>query len=149
MRINTKRMYRQTLVLFIILATSISCNKDDTPTAQEQITKTLTSATAWQNPVVTVDGVDHSDVYKDFSITFGKNTYTTQSGDPVWKTSGSWAFANEEATLLKLDGASEVEINSITSDVLELSLQWNEDSFEPGRVTSVKGKNKFKLKKKL
>lgn len=126
----------------------ISCKKNDPPSPQETVTAQLTSAAAWQRPLVTVDGVDHSDVYKDFSITFGKNTYTTQSGSPIWKASGTWAFVNEEATLMKLDGITDVEINSISTDILELSLQWNEDTFEPGRVNSVKGKNKFKLKKK-
>jgi hypothetical protein len=125
----------------------VSCKKDSHLTAQEKATAMLTSGT-WQSPVVTVDGVDYSDVYKDFSIKFDKTTYTTTSGAPVWKASGTWVFLNEEATLMKLNNDREVEINSIDDDFLELSFQWNEDTFEPGRVSSVKGKQKFKLKKK-
>ena len=137
-------------VTFLVIAMAMlnGCKKNDPPSPQETVTTQLTSAAAWQSPVVTVDGVDKSDVYKDFSITFGKNTYTTQSGSPIWKASGTWAFANAEATKMKLDGNIDVEINFISTDILELSLQWNEDTFEPGRVNSVKGKNKFKLKKK-
>ena len=137
-------------VTFLVIAMAMlnGCKKNDPPSPQETVTTQLTSAAAWQSPVVTVDGVDKSDVYKDFSITFGKNTYTTQSGSPIWKASGTWAFANAEATKMKLDGNIDVEINFISTDILELSLQWNEDTFEPGRINSVKGKNKFKLKKK-
>ena len=137
-------------VTFLVMAMAMlnGCKKDDPPSVQETVTTQLTSAAAWQSPVVTVDGVDKSDVYKDFSITFGKNTYTTQSGSPIWKASGTWAFANAEATKMKLDGVTEVEINSISADLLELTIQWNQDTFEPGRINSVKGKNKFKLKKK-
>lgn len=137
-------------VTFLVIAMAMlnGCKKNDPPSPQETVTTQLTSAAAWQSPVVTVDGVDKSDVYKDFSITFGKTTYTTQSGSPIWKASGTWAFANAEATKMKLDGNIDVEINFISTDILELSLQWNEDTFEPGRINSVKGKNKFKLKKK-
>ena len=138
-------------VAFLVVAMVVilnGCKKDDPPSPQETVTAQLTSAAAWQSLVVTVDGVDRSDVYKDFSITFGKSTYTTVSGSPIWKASGTWAFANAEATKMKLDGNIDVEINFISTDILELSLQWNEDTFEPGRINSVKGKNKFKLKKK-
>ena len=137
-------------VTFLVIAMAMlnGCKKNDPPSPQETVTAQLTSAAAWQSSVVTVDGVDKSDVYKDFSITFGKNTYTTQSGSPIWKASGTWAFANAEATMMKLDGVTDVEINSISSDILELSFQWNANTFEPGRVNSVKGKHKFKLKKK-
>lgn len=134
------------VIAMVVMLTD--CKKDETPSAQEAVTTQLTSAAAWQNPVVTVDGVDKSDVYKDFSITFGKGTYTTKSGSPIWKASGTWAFTNAEATKMKLDGATEVEINSVSTDLLELSIQWDQDTFEPGRVNSIKGKNKFKLKKK-
>ena len=133
------------LALLLSLA---ACKTDEAPTVQEQATTMLTSAAAWQSPVVTVDGVDYSDLYKDFSIKFDKTTYTTTSGAPLWKASGTWVFLNEEATLMKLDNDREVEIISISDDFLELSFQWNEDTFEPGRVSSVKGKQKFKLKKR-
>ena len=146
--ISSVKMAASAFLVVAMVALLVGCKKDDPPSVQETVTTQLTSAAAWQSPVVTVDGVDKSDVYKDFSITFGKNTYTTQSGSPIWKASGTWAFANAEATKMKLDGNIDVEINFISTNILELSLQWNEDTFEPGRINSVKGKNKFKLKKK-
>ena len=146
--ISSVKMAASAFLVVAMVVVLNGCKKDDPPSPQETVTAQLTSATAWQSPVVTVDGVDKSDVYKDFSITFGKSTYTTVSGSPVWKASGTWAFTNAEATMMKLDGVTDVEINFISTDILELSLQWNANTFEPGRVNSVKGKNKFKLKKK-
>lgn len=137
-------------IITIVLTVSLGsgCNKDNQPTAQELVTSILTSAEAWQNPEVSVDGVDYSDLYKDLSITFTESAYTTVGGEPVWAASGTWKFLNEEGTMLKLDETREAEINSISDDILELSFQWDENTFEPGRVNSVKGKQKFKLKKK-
>ena len=107
----------------------------------------LTSAEAWQSPVVTIDGVDYSDLYKDFTIKFNDATYISSGGAPVWAAGGTWVLINEEATLMKLDGKRDVEI-LVTDEFLELSFLWQENTFEPGRVNSVKGKQKFKLKKK-
>ncbi len=132
-----------------LLLTTTGCKNDDEPTAQARVISMLTSVEAWDNPEVTVDGVDYSDLYKDLFITFTESAYTSAGGAPVWATSGTWKFLNEEATLLQFDGIREVEINSISDDILELSFQWNENTFEPGRINSVKGKQKFKLKKKF
>jgi hypothetical protein len=134
-------------IAVILLLALPSCNKKDELTTQEKVSAQLTTAAGWQDPVVTVDGVDYSDLYKDFSIKFDKSTYTTTSGAPMWKASGTWVFINEEATLMKMDDKREVEL-LVTDDFLELSFQWEENTFEPGRVNSVKGKQKFKLKKK-
>lgn len=134
---------------FSILLIVLSACKEETPlTAQEQVTVLLTSAAAWQDPIVTVDDVDQSEVYKDFAITFTNTNYTSVNGSPVWKSAGTWVFKDEAAQVVILDGIQEVEIASISNELLELSLQWEEDTFEPGRIRSVKGKNKFKLKKK-
>jgi len=86
-------------------------------------------------------------LYKDFTIKFDKSTYTTTSGAPMWKPSGTWVFINEDATLMQMDGTREVEV-LVTQDFLELSFQWEENTFDPGRTNSIKGKQKFKLKKK-
>ena len=137
----------EVLALVIFLLSIAGCKKDDPLTAQETVTVMLTSAEAWQEPSVTIDGVDYSDLYKNFKIKFDQSTYTSSGGAPVWALSGTWIFINEEATVMKLDGTREIEI-SITDDFLELTFQWTEDTFEPGRINSVKGKQKFKLKKK-
>jgi hypothetical protein len=134
---------------FITLMMPLSgCKKDSPLSDQEKVTAMLTAGTGkWEAPVVTVDGVDYSDLYRDFSIKFEKTTYTTTAGAPIWKSSGTWAFIDEEATFMKLDNDPEVEINSISNDFLELSFLWNQDTFEPGRIRSIRGKQKFRLRK--
>lgn len=131
----------------VLLFSLLSCSNEETPTSQETVTTMLTSAEAWQEPSVTVDGVDYSDLYKNFQIKFDESTYTSSGGAPVWAAAGTWVFINEEATLIKMDGSREVEM-LVSDEFLELSFQWEENTFEPGRVKSVKGKQKFKLKKK-
>lgn len=141
-------MKKVIIQLSIVLCFALlSCDNEEAPTPAEQITKMLTSTEAWQEPSVTIDGVDYSDLYKNFQIKFDESTYTSSGGAPVWAAAGTWVFINEEATLMKLDGTRDVEI-SVTDEFLELSFQWEENTFEPGRVKSVKGKQKFKLKKK-
>lgn len=135
-------------VLSGILLLLPGCGHNHELTTKEKIMSMLTSAESWNNPEVTVDGVDYSVIYQDFSIAFSNGEYTTTAGFPVWKMSGTWVFLNEEATLINMDDTREVEINSISDDFLELTFQWDENTFEPGRGKSVKGKNKFKLKKK-
>jgi hypothetical protein len=133
-------------IAVILLLALPGCTKKEELTAQEKATALLTTAAGWQSPVVTVDGVDYSDLYKDFTIKFDKSTYTTSSGVPMWKAAGTWVFINEEATLMKMDGTREVEINTLSADVFEMSFQWDENTFNPGRTNSIKGKQKFKLK---
>jgi len=130
----------------VLLLTIAACKKDEGLTAQEKVTAMLTAS--WHNPIVTVDEVDYSDLYVNFSISFLRGSYTTASGSPMWNTAGTWAFLNEEATLIKIDGVREVEIISISNEVLELSFQWDQNTFDPGRINSIRGKQRFRLKKR-
>lgn len=147
---NSSFILRVTLIFVVVgfALVYVGCKRDDEPSAHERITSILTSAEAWTDPEVTVDGVDYSELYTSFEISFATSTYSTVEGDPVWQSSGSWRFLNEEGTRLQMDGTREVELNLPTADIIELSFQWDESTFEPGRVNSIKGKQKVKLKKK-
>ncbi|MBK7651309.1 MAG: hypothetical protein IPJ20_12070 [Flammeovirgaceae bacterium] len=129
----------------IILTTTIllGCG-DNGPTAQEKTEALLVSA-QWKNPVVTVDGIDQSALYQNFKIQFGHNTYTSSGGEPLWPASGTWVFVDENATTLKLDGKLEIKISELTETNLELIFQNDNSTFTSGR--SIKGENKFRLKK--
>jgi hypothetical protein len=129
----------------VILLTS--CQQEPELTVAEKVTEQLAAAESWKAPTVTVDGVDYSDLYKDFSVKFEATTYSSTGGAPVWPASGTWKFINEEATRMLLDNTLEVQIDAVTDESLELSLQWNKTTFEPGRASSVKGQMKFKLKR--
>lgn len=128
------------------LVAVFSCGEEEISILEETELKLISSG--WSNPVATVDGVDYSDVFKDFSITFSKNTYTTTAGAPLWKASGTWKFMDEEATQIKMDGDRDVEVKFPSDEFLELSFLWDQDTFEPGRSLSIKGKQRFRLKRK-
>jgi hypothetical protein len=135
-------------IVLILLATISSCQEEDKPTMQEEVTEQLIAAEAWESPVVTVDGVDYSILYKDFTIKFEKGSYTSSGGAPIWPASGVWVFLDKEATVMRLDNQLDVTISSLSDEFLILTLQWNETTFEPGRIRSVSGKQEFKLKKR-
>jgi hypothetical protein len=134
--------------LALIFINISGCKEQIEPTVQELVTEQLVAAEAWTSPVVIVDGVDRSDLYKNFTIKFEPGKYASSGGAPIWPASGVWVFSNEEATVMRLDDKLDVTIGSISSDLLVLTLTWNETTFEPGRVSSIKGKQEFKLKKK-
>lgn len=131
------------IVLFAALSIS-SCN--DEPTVAEKVEGMLVSV-AWSKPIVTVDGIDQSNLYQAFTITFTKTNYTTSGGSPLWPSTGTWTFKDESAKALLLDGTREVQINEITGTNLELAVQNNNTTFKSGRVNSIIGKNIFRLSK--
>jgi hypothetical protein len=145
--IDMKNTMTRISMAIIILTTTIllGCG-DNGPTAQEKTEALLVSA-QWKNPVVTVDGIDQSALYQNFKIQFGHNTYTSSGGEPLWPASGTWVFVDENATTLKLDGKLEIQISELTETNLELIFQNDNTTFTSGRSMSIKGENKFRLKK--
>jgi hypothetical protein len=140
-----KQIYCITLVWYSL---SLTGCKSDLPTAQEKITTILTHAAGWEKPTVIVDNVDYSDHYGNFEIVFNKTTYSTTAGAPIWNTDGTWKLLDKEATLLEFDDSLQAQITLVSEDLIELEFQWHQNTFKPGRVKSIKGKNKFKLKRK-
>src|SRR6478736_1820847 len=108
----------------LVLIVSISCKKDDpgvdpvvpvTPepeqTAAQKATTLLTANGGKWNPAalsnwVTVEGVNVTDLFKDFSITFTATGYTTSGTTPVWSRSDTWSFKDNTGTVFirKSDG---------------------------------------------
>jgi hypothetical protein len=146
MRRNTTIKFSRELAIYVCLVCAIlSGCKEEPLTEQEQVTEVLVSAEAWGDPVVTVNGVDVSDVYKDFRIQFSPGTYSTMSGAPMWAASGKWKFGDETAKHMILDDTVEVDIIELTETRLELERFWKVETFVPGRAKSVQGKNKFRM----
>ena len=142
-----KLIVRGSLALLVLVVVMMSGCQGDEPTAQEKTEAILISA-EWNNPSVTVDGVDQSALYQTFIIKFTKGTYTSSGGGPLWPSSGTWVFTDETGKMIILDGKMEVHINEITENSLELAVQNVDTTFASGRTNSIKGKNVFKLKKK-
>ena len=143
---NTRNSMTKISMFSILIAAMVISGCDNAPSATEKVEGMLVSV-AWSKPIVTVDGIDQSNLYQDFTITFTKTNYTTSGGSPLWSPSGTWIFKDESAKVLKLDGKQEIQINEITGTNLELAVQNNNTTFKSGRVNSIIGKNVFRLSK--
>ena len=143
---NTKQFLASSVLgwgLALILCLS-ACDKEKVEKkTPDPGSASLTSA--WQVETVTVDGVDQTAIYAGFRIAFDAKTYTSINGSPIFAPSGTWVFANEAGTRVVLDGFLDTDIKFVTDDILELSLQWDQFTFEVGRTKSVWGRHVFKL----
>ena len=138
----------------VALVFIMSCKSDEpTLTPEQRVTKILTdNGGKWSLPAVagvTVDGLDVTqDLFKNFSITFGEGTLTTTGTTPVWLRQDTWSFKDESATvIIRGQDGKEVTISEITDDQLILTLAWDKETFEGGRVKSIKGTYQFALEK--
>jgi hypothetical protein len=127
------------------------------PTELEKYTTLLTggkwspsSATNW----VVVNGVDVSELFKDFTITFTPTGYTTTGTTPVWPRTDTWKFKTEASVkqgvaniVIRNSDGSEVTIESLDDKTMKLSLLWNKETTEGGRSTSIIGKHEFTFSK--
>ena len=129
------------IFLFVFLA---SCG-GDSASASEVNTKKLT-AHAWKVSSVTVNSTDQTALYTGMTLSFTNTNYSTTNADPVW-TSGTWTFADSKATIIMRNDGLEASIVELTDATLKLSLTWNKNTFEPGRVSSISGNHVFTLVK--
>jgi hypothetical protein len=147
-----KYSYFLSALSIALLYTSVllfsSCGGDDDPTAQEKAMKLLVGT--WTVNSVTVDGVNHSDLFTGFTITFTDNppAYSTANGGLVWdEPGGNINFTNANATAFNRGDGKEVTISSLTSNSLVLKLNWDKTTFGGGRTESVSGEHTFTLSK--
>lgn len=119
-----------------------SCDGDDGPTAQEAQLKKLTAKT-WKVQSVKVDGVDHTGLFQNMSLTISNSSFTTSNGGPVWPPSGTWEFADEQGTTITRGDNVTITIEAVSDAELSLSLQWDETTFGPGREKSTNGMHAF------
>jgi hypothetical protein len=108
------------------------------------------SATNW----VVVNGVDVSELFKDFTITFTATGYTTTGTTPVWPRTDTWKFKTEASVkqgvaniVIRNSDGSEVTIESLDEKAMKVTLFWNKETTEGGRSTSIIGKHEFTFSK--
>lgn len=142
--------------VLVVSFTFIQCGGSDpkpVPTEKERVTALLTSNGGKWSPSssgITVDGVDVTqDLFKDFSITFSANTFTTTGTTPVWLRNDTWSFKDETATVfIRGQDGKEVTINSISETQLKMTLEWDQTTTaEDGRKRSLQGTHEFILNK--
>lgn len=148
-------LLRSALTLsIIVLGFTMSCKPDEpTLSTEQKVTKILTdNGGKWNLPAVagvTVDGLDVTqDLFPGFSITFGEGTLTTTGTTPVWLRQDSWSFKDESATvIIRGQDNREITISEITEDQLILTMEWEKQTFDDGRLKSIKGTHQFTLEK--
>lgn len=132
------------VVFFLLLLSAVACkkDKDPKPSAAELTTQQLISS-AWTLANLTVDGVDQTNMFADITLSFTTSNFITTNGNPVWPSSGTWAFTDNTATeILRSDGVT-LTIEGISETKLELSFMWNDTSFAEGREGSIEGQHIF------
>ena len=131
--------------IFLFLVFMFSCSASEDESSQDKARKLLTSGT-WQVASVTADDVDKTSAFAGFTVTFTANTYTAHQGTPVWASSGTWAFTNENAESFTRDDDVLVTIHSLTSTHLSVSLISSYPILEEGgRARSIDGEFVFEF----
>ncbi|MFM7430564.1 MAG: hypothetical protein ACKO1F_11765 [Flammeovirgaceae bacterium] len=122
------------------------CSDDKKPSRQKEVTAALTSG-VWKVSTVTVDGVDKTSTYKDLTLTFTGNSFSSTNGGLIWPTSGTYTFTDANASALKRNDNLEVQIQEATTSSLKLGLNWAKTTFGPGRIESLGGAHVFTFSK--
>jgi hypothetical protein len=138
-------MTKVVLSMGILTATTLffmSCGGDTPPSATEVATKKL-ALHNWKISNVQVDGTDQTALFTNMILSFGATTYTTTKGEPVWPSSGTWAFTDNTAETIKRNDDLEITIVEVTETSLKLSLDWVTGTLGPGRTASVSGDHVF------
>ena len=138
-------------VLIMCLLIS-SCGKDPALSAGEQAVLKLT-ASPWKMVSVTVDGVDKTTLFTGLTITFSKTSsnggsYVAVNGGTVWTTPGQWIITdmNTAGSFMRGDNI-EVQLSELSATTLKMNLNWDKNTFGPGRLASIKGKHVFSMGK--
>lgn len=135
--------------LLVVSASSCKDEKEGAPDPASQLEGT------WNGKAgeVTVDGVDHSVDYADFSITFsttstGSKVYTVENGGNAFPniTVDTWDFTDNSFTKI-VRGHDDVEMSCTIADNV-LTLQFTiADPLDEGRTKGMFGDFVMKLKK--
>jgi hypothetical protein len=126
------------ITLLTILLNFSACSSDKAISKQEEVTAALTSG-LWKMKNVTVDGVDKTSTYKDLTLTFTSNSFTSPNGGVIWPANGTFTFIDGNATGIKRSDNLEVQIQEATTSSLKLGLSWAKTTFGPGRIESLNG----------
>jgi hypothetical protein len=131
-------------LLVVVSLTHTSCDGND-PDPKADALKQLTGS--WQVSRVTVDGMDKTDLFDDFSLVIASKQFSAANGEPVWPASGTWSFTNGQTTTFTRDDGVIVTIASVSSTRLTLSLAWTKTTYGAGRSASVSGEHVFEFTK--
>ena len=127
-----------TLILFIGLVLSlVACNKnspvpEDNP--QEQRLELLSKTWNIENGSIRLDGADVSANYQGFKITFRDGNFSTEGAGELFPTSGTWAWIDNAATMIKTGRGKEMNLVAINDSELVLSFYKSNENAVTGAV---------------
>lgn len=123
-----------------------SCDGSEPESPSEIASKKLT-ASPWKVISVTVDGVDKTALFTGFTISFLNLSYQSANGGEVWRlTPGNWNLDASGTFFTRGDGI-QVQLSTLTETSLVMSLNWNKNTFGPGRSLSISGQHVFTMGK--
>ncbi|MBT1689027.1 hypothetical protein [Dawidia soli] len=129
-----------TFSLAVIVAVLSGCSDDDDKKAVDPRETLPGTWTLGAHGSVTRDGSDVTGDYAGLQIVFAANgTYTGAHSEPLWRNTGTWAWAGTSATVLTLDGDFSVLVTTLEDDALVLRFTLQADDLEGGRALSLAG----------
>lgn len=148
-----KNMKNLIMILLMVVTVLTSCSKggdsNGVPSTPEELMAKKIEAINWKIVTVSVDGVDYTTLFKNFTMKLGDQTYsTTNSPSDIWKSSGTWKFiSNTNGYQVMRDDGVEIDISQIDENSLVFSMMWNKTTYGGGRTSSVSGKHTFTMSK--
>jgi hypothetical protein len=144
--------YIQYIVAILLLSGAVftlsSCGGSDEPSPIEKQQKLL--AGTWTINSVKVDGVDYTNLFTGFTLTFTENPprYSPTNGGKVWTTEEDLVFAGALGNAFVGPGSEIVSIETITANTLVLRMNWTTTTLgKGGRANSIAGNHEFTFTK--
>lgn len=135
------------IALTAIVTSMSSCGSDggDDPNPQTDVTTKLQGT--WKIQSLMVDGVDKTSLFLGFAISFvSSSNFNTSNGGQIFPNSGSFGFADSNATILRLSGVPDITF-VVTDTSLKMTLSWTKNTFGSGRIESISGQHVFTMNK--
>ncbi|MCE7996432.1 MAG: hypothetical protein HEP71_30925 [Roseivirga sp.] len=102
-------------VVLIISLLGLSCGGDEDPTAQELAFEKLSGSWNLGNGgSIMIDGQDASANFAGFSFSFTDGTYSTSNAGDMFRATGTWTWADEEAQRISVDDGKSITIVTLT-----------------------------------
>lgn len=108
------RRYSKSLFILSLVSVMVSCNGDDSPTAQALAFEKLAGSWDLSQGSIMVDGQDVSLNYAGFSLSFTDGNYMTTNAGDLFSATGTWEWIDQEARSLRLQDGKEVTIGTLT-----------------------------------
>lgn len=133
------------IIPFIMLAllTLVGCGNEgiDLNPNQQEIVFEILSGNWDINEVgsIMVDGQDVSLNYAGFSLSFTDGAYATNAGQKLFSASGTWSWANEEASVINLDDGKVITITTLTTEQFVFSFSFDGEGGVANGVNGISG----------